>query len=88
MPERIVQIVNQNGLHARPAAEIVKLAARFASDITVAREDLEVNAKSIMGVMMLAAEHGSRITLRAEGSDADEAIDAIADLIANRFGER
>ena len=87
MPERTVQIVNRNGLHARPAAEIVKLAAKYRSDITVARDDLEVNGKSIMGVMMLAAECGSTISLRAEGPDADEALDAIATLIANKFGE-
>lgn len=87
MPERTVQIVNRNGLHARPAAEIVKLAARYRSDITVARDDLEVNGKSIMGVMMLAAECGSTLSLRAEGPDADEALDALATLIANKFGE-
>jgi phosphocarrier protein HPr len=87
MAERTVQIVNQNGLHARPAAEIVKLAARYRCDITIGREDLEVNAKSIMGVMMLAAECGSMVVLRAEGADADEALGAIADLVANKFGE-
>ena len=59
MPERTVQIVNKNGLHARPAAEIVKLAAKFQSEITIVKDDLDVNGKSIMGVMMLAAEHGS-----------------------------
>jgi phosphocarrier protein HPr len=73
MPERTVQIVNKNGIHARPAAEIVKLAARYKSDITVVRDDLEVNGKSIMGVMMLAAECGSTVELRAEGPDASEA---------------
>jgi phosphocarrier protein len=88
MPERTVQIVNKNGLHARPAAEIVKLAAKFQSDITIAREDLDVNGKSIMGVMMLAAEHGSMIILRAEGPDADQALDALATLVSNKFGER
>jgi phosphocarrier protein HPr len=88
MPERTVQIVNKNGLHARPAAEIVKLAAKFQSEITIAREDLDVNGKSIMGVMMLAAEHGSMIVLRAEGPDADQALDALATLVSNKFGER
>ncbi|HEX7021097.1 MAG TPA: HPr family phosphocarrier protein [Gemmatimonadaceae bacterium] len=87
MPERTVQIINQNGLHARPAAEIVKLAAKYKSDVTVVRDDLEVNGKSIMGVMMLAAECGSSITLRAEGPDADQVLDALSDLIANKFGE-
>jgi phosphocarrier protein len=88
MPERTVQIVNKNGLHARPAAEIVKLAARFQSDITIMKDDLDVNGKSIMGVMMLAAEHGSSITFRAEGPDADQALDALATLVGSKFGER
>ena len=87
MPERTVMIENRNGLHARPAAEIVKLAAKFASEITIVKDDLDVNGKSIMGVMMLAAEHGSSITLRAEGPDADQALDALATLVHNRFGE-
>lgn len=87
MPERAVEVVNANGIHARPAAEIVKTAGRFKADITIARDDLEVNAKSIMGVMMLAAECGSIVRLRAEGDDAEGALDALAALIANRFGE-
>ena len=87
MAERSVQIVNRNGLHARPAAEIVKAASKFASDITITRDDLEVNGKSIMGVMMLAAEYGSTVMLRASGPDADQAIDTLSRLIANRFGE-
>ena len=87
MSERSVQIVNKHGLHARPAAELVKTASRFASDITIARDDLEVNGKSIMGVMMLAAEYGAMITLRANGPDADEALEALAQLVASRFGE-
>ena len=87
MAERNVQIVNRNGIHARPAAEIVKAAAKFKSEITLVRDDLEVNGKSIMGVMMLAAEFGSTLTLRASGPDEDAALDAIAGLIANKFGE-
>jgi phosphocarrier protein len=87
MPERTATIVNKVGLHARPAAQIVKLAAKFGSDITLVREDLEVNAKSIMGVMMLAAECGAQLHLRAEGPDADEALAALAQLIADGFGE-
>ena len=87
MPERTVQIVNKAGLHARPAAEIVKLAAKYASDITVVREELEVNGKSIMGVMMLAAECGSTLQLKAEGPDAAEALDALERLIESKFGE-
>ena len=88
MPERAVQVVNANGIHARPAAEIVKTAGRFRADITIARDDLEVNAKSIMGVMMLAAECGSTVRIRADGEDADGAVDALCTLIANRFGEQ
>lgn len=87
MVERSVQILNKNGLHARPAAEIVKAAAKFRSDITISREDIEVNGKSIMGVMMLAAECGSTILLRASGPDAGEAVDAIASIVASKFGE-
>jgi phosphocarrier protein len=87
MAERSVQIVNKHGLHARPAAEMVKAASRYQSDITIARDDLEVNGKSIMGVMMLAAEYGASITLRANGPDADEAIEALAVLVSSRFGE-
>jgi phosphocarrier protein len=87
MVEREVTIVNRNGLHARPAAEIVKLASKFKSDITMIREDLEVNGKSIMGVMMLAAEYGSTLTVRASGEDSQQAVDAIAELVARKFGE-
>ncbi|HEV8496225.1 MAG TPA: HPr family phosphocarrier protein [Gemmatimonadaceae bacterium] len=87
MIERTVRIVNKNGLHARPAAEIVKLAAKFNSEITITKDDLDVNGKSIMGVMMLAAEHGSDITFRAEGPDAQQALDALAMLVSNKFGE-
>ena len=87
MPERTVRIVNKAGLHARPAAEIVKLATRYRADITVVREELEVNGKSIMGVMMLAAECGSTLQLKAEGPDATEALDALASLFESKFGE-
>jgi len=88
MAERSVQILNKNGLHARPAAEIVKISAKFQSEITLVRDGMEVNGKSIMGVMMLAAECGATLVLRAEGSDADAALDALADLIQRKFGER
>ena len=87
MVERPVTIVNKNGLHARPAAEIVKTAAKFKADITLVRDELEVNGKSIMGVMMLAAEYGSTILIRAEGADAQAAADALAQLIEGKFGE-
>jgi phosphocarrier protein HPr len=87
MAERSVKIVNKLGIHARPAAEIVKTAARFGSNITIVRDDLEVNGKSIMGVMMLAAEQGAMIDLKAEGPDAEAALDALAAVIADGFGE-
>ena len=87
MPEREVKIINKLGIHARPAAELVKTAGKFKSNITIVRDDLEVNAKSIMGVMMLAAECGATVVLRALGDDAQEAIDALAAVIANKFGE-
>ena len=80
-------IPNKYGLHARPAAEFVKLANRFASDIRVRKEDVEVSGKSIMGVMMLAAECGSTITVTAAGDDAEAAIEAIRTLVASGFGE-
>ncbi|HUQ46175.1 MAG TPA: HPr family phosphocarrier protein [Gemmatimonadaceae bacterium] len=88
MVERTVQIANKNGLHARPAAEIVKISAKFLSEITLVKDGMEVNGKSIMGVMMLAAECGSSLVLRADGTDADAAVDALAALIVNKFGER
>ncbi|MEO5590534.1 MAG: HPr family phosphocarrier protein [Gemmatimonadaceae bacterium] len=87
MAERSVQIVNKLGIHARPAAQIVKTASRFGSDIIIVRDDLEVTGKSIMGVMMLAAECGSMIDIKAEGIDAEEALDAIAAVVADGFGE-
>jgi phosphocarrier protein HPr len=88
MPERAVQVINANGIHARPAAEIVKVAGRYRADITIARDDLEVNAKSIMGVMMLAAECGATVRIRADGEDAADALEALSGLIAGKFGER
>jgi phosphocarrier protein len=82
-----VQIVNKYGLHARPAAELVKLANRFRSDVWIRKEDVEVSGKSIMGVMMLAAECGSVVEIRAHGDDSAEAVEALVQLIQNRFGE-
>jgi phosphocarrier protein HPr len=87
MPEREAKILNKLGIHARPAAEIVKTAGKFKSSVTIVRDDLEVNAKSIMGVMMLAAECGATVALRAIGDDAEAALDALAAVIANKFGE-
>ena len=87
MIERTVTIANKDGLHARPAAEIVKTATKYQADITLVRDDLEVNGKSIMGVMMLAAEYGAELTLRADGPDAEAAVGALTQLIESRFGE-
>ena len=87
MAELSVQVANRQGVHARPAAEIVKAASKFKADVTIVRDDLEVNGKSIMGVMMLAAEMGSTLVLRASGPDADQAVAAIAKLIESKFGE-
>jgi phosphocarrier protein HPr len=88
MAEQDVQILNKNGLHARPAAEIVKAASKFKSEITIVRDEIEVNGKSIMGVMMLSAECGSSITIRADGTDAEQAVTALAELVAGGFGEQ
>jgi phosphocarrier protein HPr len=85
--ERTVVIANRYGLHARPAAEFVKLAATFSADVAVRKDDLEVNGKSIMGMMMLAAEYGSTITIRASGADATAAVEGLAALVTRRFGE-
>jgi phosphocarrier protein len=85
--EREAKIVNQLGLHARPAAQIVKVASRFKADIEIVKDGTPVNGKSIMGVMMLAAECGSAILLRATGPDEADAVAALADLVSRGFGE-
>ena len=84
---RDVQIVNPLGMHARPAAQLVKLASTFQCEITIARDGAPVNAKSIMGVMMLAAEQGSTVQIAAVGADAEAAVEAIAALVSRGFGE-
>ena len=83
--ERSARIVNRMGLHARPAAELVKLSARFKAEIWFEKDGREVNGKSIMGVLMLAAEHGSTLLIRAEGNDAAAAVDAIVALVDQGF---
>ncbi len=85
--ERSVEIVNRLGLHARPAAKFVKLAGRFKAEVLVEKDGLEVNGKSIRGVLMLAAEQGSRLRIRASGSDAEEAVAALSDLVDRGFEE-
>ena len=85
--ERVVTIVNELGLHARPSAEFVKLASKFSSDVSLVRDGNAVNGKSILGVMTLAAERGTPLTLRAEGEDAEEAIRSLEELVARGFEE-
>jgi phosphocarrier protein HPr len=85
--EREVRIVNRAGMHARPAAEFVKIAGRFDAEITVEKDGLEVNGKSIMGVLMLAAEQGSLLRLTAQGVDALQALEALATLVNGGFEE-
>lgn len=82
-----IQITNRLGLHARPAALLAQTAARFDSDITLTKGPVEINAKSIMGVMMLAAEYGSSLTIRCNGSDEKEAEQALRALFENKFNE-
>jgi len=80
-------IVNKLGLHARASALFVKTASRFSADVKLAKEGVEVNGKSIMGIMMLAASKGTTVTLSVDGVDEIEGLQAIGDLIANGFGE-
>ena len=87
MIEETLKIANKHGLHARPAAHLVKIAGKFESEIKILKDGLEVNGKSIMGVMMLAAEPGSEITLHIDGSDEQSAMDALKELIAKNFYE-
>ena len=84
---RTVEIVNERGLHARASAKFVKLAGGFDAEVTVTRDGQSVDARSIMGLMMLAAGPGCHIEIVAEGSEAEAAVDALAELVANRFDE-
>jgi phosphocarrier protein HPr len=84
---RTVEIVNERGLHARASAKFVKLANDFEAEVTVTREGQTVDARSIMGLMMLAAGPGCEIEIRADGRDAQAAVDALSELIASRFDE-
>jgi phosphocarrier protein len=85
--EREVEIVNRLGLHARAAAKLVHTAGGFQSRVTVVKDGEEVDAKSILGILLLAAGQGSEITIRCEGADESEALRAVTTLIANRFDE-
>lgn len=87
MENRIFSIVNRLGLHARAAAAFVQTAGKFSSEIWVEKDDVEVNGKSIMGLLMLAAEQGSTIKVRALGEDSIEAMNTLEELVAKGFGE-
>ena len=87
MSEREVVICNKLGLHARAAARFVQTASQFESRIVVERNGEQVNGKSIMGILMLAAARGTRLKIRAEGSDAEQALECLAQLVVDRFGE-
>jgi phosphocarrier protein len=87
MPQEEAEIVNKLGLHARASAKLTQTASRFPAEIWLSRNGRRVNAKSIMGVMMLAAGKGTRITVQTEGEEAQAALDALLALIADRFGE-
>jgi len=87
MPSGTAEIVNKLGLHARAAAKLTHLAGNFQCEIWISRAGRRVNAKSIMGVMMLAAGEGTSVLLEAEGADAEKAIAALTQLIADKFGE-
>ena len=87
MPVAQIEIINKLGLHARASAKLSQLAAQFPCEILLSRNGRQINAKSIMGVMMLAAGIGSTVTLETVGEQADEAMQALTALINNRFGE-
>jgi len=87
MIQKTIQITNKSGLHARPAAHLVKVAGQFEADIKILKDGLEVNGKSIMGVMMLAAESGSELDFIIDGSDEQQALTAITELIEHKFYE-
>ena len=85
MPTCELTIPNEDGLHARPAAKFVKLANRYNCDIWVVKDDEEINGKSIMGLMMLAAAQGTVITVTTEGEDAEDALEKITELVTSGF---
>ncbi len=87
MQQREVEIINKLGLHARASAKLSQLAGKYESEIWLVRNNKRVNAKSIMGVMMLAATKGTRVLIETSGPDEAEALDALAVLVADYFGE-
>ena len=87
MTSQNVTVVNQLGMHARAAAKFVHLAARFQSRVLVSRQDREMDGKSIMGLLLLAAARGTVVTIMADGADEQAAVEALSDLVAGGFGE-
>ncbi len=87
MPQQEVEIQNKLGLHARASAKLTQTASRFAAEVWLSRDGRRVNAKSIMGVMMLAAGKGARISIETQGADAEAALDALVGLVNDKFGE-
>lgn len=85
--EREIQVTNKLGLHARPAAMLVQAASKFRSEIRLKKDDVEANAKSILSVMMLAAEAGSLVTIKAEGEDEQQAVETLTKMFEEKFGE-
>jgi len=85
--EKEITIINRLGLHARPAAMFVRISSRYRSEVWVEKEDERINGKSIMGLMMLAAGQGSKLTIRCEGPDADKAMEELEELIRKKFNE-
>jgi phosphocarrier protein HPr len=85
--EKRIEVINKLGLHARPAAMLVQTASKFKCEIRLQKEEVEANAKSILSVMMLAAEVGSMVTIKTEGEDEQQAAEAVAKLFENKFGE-
>jgi phosphocarrier protein len=85
--EKEIIIINRLGLHARPAAMFVRIASRYRSEVWVEKEGEQINGKSIMGLMMLAAGQGSKLTIRCEGADADKVMEELEELIRNKFNE-
>jgi phosphocarrier protein HPr len=85
--EKEITIINRLGLHARPAAMFVRIASRYRSEVWVEKEGEQINGKSIMGLMMLAAGQGSKLTIRCEGADADKVMEELEELIRQKFSE-
>lgn len=87
MGERTLNIINEKGLHARASAKFVEVAEQFDARVTVCKDGMDVSGDSIMGLLMLAASRGTSIDVRTDGAESDAAMEALADLVANKFGE-